>query len=205
MAELSREDRWKKLQEELERPVKLSNTEKEKLRNIFKQVHDLLDENLEQILEASRDDAYRYANLLIQAFNQADADYADGVQVVESDRKPTPDVVEDEEEETERISVNLELPIAQAERATIELGPRPDFHKILGQLSEREREKARRLLDCVRSGLALEEMGEDPSQSLCHGLDRHCSVEEMKACLRTEDPSILDEMDRDLQNRRRTG
>lgn len=198
MAELSREERWKRLQEELARPVKLSELEKEKLRSVFEEVRQLLDENLEIIIEADRDDAYRYANLLIQAFNQAESDYADGVgveEVEEGDHMPPRGI---------RPPVNLERPaVGSPSRVGIDLGERPDFHGILGQLNEKEREKATTLLDCVKTGLELEGMGEDPSKALCHGLDRHCSVEEMRNCIGIEDPSVMDEMDRDLQARRR--
>lgn len=191
MAELSKEERWRKLQEDLERPVKLSEAEKEKLRSIFKEVHELLDENLEAILKADRDNAYRYANLLIQAFNQANVDYAQGV---EAEERKAPS------------AVNLEPPTTKEPTVMrVELGERPNFHGILNQLTEEEGRKAVALLDCVKTGLDIELDGGDPSDALCYGLDRVCSAEEMRKCIRTEDPTVLDEMDRDLQNKRRAG
>jgi hypothetical protein len=185
-------DKWRGLQEELGRPVNLSEREKEKLKGIFKKMHDLLNENLEAILEGSRDDAYRYADLLIQAFSQVDLDYAKGIEPEELPRVPKP--------------VNLEPPqtAKRQPRATaVKPGERPSFHAIFDSLTSVQQEKAKRLLDCVKTALDLEEAGENPDQILCHEPDRSCSAEEMKKCIQIADPSIVDDMDRGLQDRRR--
>jgi len=176
-------DRWKKLQEELDIPVKLSETERDKIKELFKTMHGLLDDDLEIILDLDRDDAYRYTDLIIQGFMTADINFIAGVEVEEGLAKP-------KEEKTKEEAV--------------EMGPRPDLHEILGELTEGERGKAKHLLDCVKIAVQLQEEG-DPryNEALCYGLDRVCNAEEMRKCIRTEDPTVEDPMDKDLKAARR--
>ena len=168
---------WQKLKEAIDKPVTLSDLEKKKFKGIVNTAKDLLDDSLEVMCELSRDEAYRYLNLLINAFQEADAKFVGNA---EASNEPitTPEKIE-----------------------------RPRFDEIFDQLTSVEQEKARRYLDCVKNVFLLKTMLEDPSTSekektkinidevLCCDKDRVCSVEEMRKCINTEDPTVKDEMD----------
>ncbi|MBU0847281.1 hypothetical protein KKH23_08885 [Patescibacteria group bacterium] len=193
-------DKWGKLKEALDEPVKLSEPEKEQLKAVFKQMHALLNEGLEKALEGNRDDAYRYSRDMVNAFDQGERRYEAGPQPEPVKRKPIKTerehVEEESVEKTERGYTDLSYPVgAPREKTKVELGPKPDFNEILEELTETERTKAKKYLDCVKNGLKLLEAGEDPNQILCYALDRVCSIEEMRKCIITEDPSVRDIMD----------
>jgi len=198
-------DKWGKLKDALNEPVKLSDPEKEQLTAVFKQLHILLDEGLEKALKENRDDAYRYSREMVNAFDQGERSYEAGPapepkkrEVKRPQREHPPEEMKSGEESPARGRgrTDLSYPVPGIrEDVEVDLGPRPDFNGILEALTASEAGKAKRFLECVRSGLKLIEDGDDPNQILCYGLDRVCSVEEMLKCITTEDPSVKDIMD----------
>ena len=185
--------RWKKLREDLEVPSKLSEIEKEKITAVFERAQQLLNENLEIILGLERDEAYRYTDLILQSLMTADTNFIAGVEA--------PSFVEKEVTALEPI---IGSPQTSEPPKDLELGPKPDIHEILEDLTVGERGKAKHLLDCVKSALKLYEDG-DPryNDPLCYGPDRICNANEMRKCIRTEDPTLEDDMDTDLKAARR--
>uniref|UniRef100_A0A6M3M3L0 Uncharacterized protein n=1 Tax=viral metagenome TaxID=1070528 RepID=A0A6M3M3L0_9ZZZZ len=200
-------DKWEKLKDTLNEPVKLSDPEKEQLKKVFEQMHALLDEGLEKALQGNRDDAYRYSRNMINAFDQGERRYEAGPAPEPLKREIKTPQREDLQDDPAKKPMerpkrgtgytDLSYPVGGAprEETKVELGPRPDFNEILGDLTESEANRAKKYLDCVKSALKLLEDGEDPNQILCYALDRVCSVEEMRKCIITEDPNVRDVMD----------
>lgn len=164
-------------------PVKLSDVEKERFRKVIEQIKELFDDNLEVMLEMDRDDAYRYLNLLIQAFQQADANFVAGAAPAQIEAEEAVEVEEPKE-------LDEETQLRPSPKVVVAPGEKPNFDKIMEKLTDGERGKAKAYLDCVKTAMELKESGDDSNQVLCNAPDRICSADEMRRCIASEDPSI---------------
>lgn len=168
----------KKLKEAKElgkKPVKLSEPEKENLKEIISLLKSLLDEILEEAITKSRDDAFMLVNSYVLAMEQADQ--SQQIDTTEAKQKVEPD-------ESEPIKKPPAEPVVH-----------PKLNDLFDGLPDEMSRKARELLTCVKTCLRLEEKGEDGSQVLCP----ECTPEKMIACIRAEDPTIVDELDEELK------
>lgn len=153
-------DKLKKIKDNLATPPSLSTVEVEKITQTFEAMKEILDETLEDVLEKDRVEAFRYTNLLVQALQQADTNFQSGVPVEERDE------------------TNI---IAAAQPAPKSSGPvkKPDFNAFRKNLTSHQLSIASRL-DCFKD---YEEVGDT---IVCND----CSMENMIACIRREDPTI---------------
>lgn len=168
---MSIEDKLKEAKKLGKEPAKLSEPEKENLTGIIAILKEILDEVLIKALEMPKDDAFKFVRAYTTAIEYAETNLS------RPDFKPP-----DETEESEEI-VRLE-PVEH-----------PKLEKVLAGLSEESQRKARELLTCVKTYLRLEEKGEDGSEALCPD----CTPERVIECIRVEDPTVVDELDKELR------
>lgn len=71
----------------------------------------------------------------------------------------------------------------------------PKLEALLNELPEDKQSRARTVLSCIKAYNRLEEEGEDGNQALCHD----CTPEKMLACIKVEDPRVIDELDQELR------
>ena len=164
-----------KIQAEMGLPVDLSEVEKERFNNIFEALKGWLDDARTVVLEKERDEAYRYVNLLIAHLQRVDVDF---VAAVEPPRDPLDAGGHD---------LSIKIPPVRVRSRVV----RPTKEQVDGWLSNMipaMREKAPVILACLKQYL-------DPESDV--GLDvicPDCSPDRMVACIRAEDPSIVDSM-----------
>lgn len=161
------------LKKKLIQPVKLSEKEIEKFKEIFEELYSFIDSLEQKTLGLDRDEAYRYVDILLRKISEVELEFK------------TPGVTP------------KKIPISDPKTVSIPLEPFPDgyFRQLFDQLNTHERNIANKL-DCIKLALHFEETGESkPEAPLC----RECTLDAMKSCIANEDPSIIDEMDRDLR------
>ena len=71
-------EKLKGLEESLGAPVKLSDKEKEKFREVFDGIKEWVDGTHDVVAEKNQDDAYRYLRLLLSALTKVDVDFVAG-------------------------------------------------------------------------------------------------------------------------------
>jgi len=166
---------FKDLVSKLDEPVTLSDKEKEKIKDIFKELSGLLDEKEAEVLDMTRDDAYKYMRLLLRNFSYTDSQFEGVTGEVESE-------------------VNETRPRPTGPRVIKKVHPDGFFRSIYDALNGNKRIIADKL-DCVKTALAIEESGDGrPEDALCGD----CSLEMMQRCINVEDPTVVDEMDQEL-------
>lgn len=172
------EDKLLKIQAEIGLPVDLSEVEKERFNNLFEALKGWLDDARDVVLEKERDEAYRYVNLLIAHLQRVDVDF---VAAVEPPQDPL-----DAGGHT-GIDLSIKRPPVRVRSRVV----RPTKEQVDGWLANMipaMREKAPVILACLKQYL-------DPESDV--GLDvicPDCSPDRMVACIRAEDPSIVDSM-----------
>jgi len=166
-------EKLKTLEMSLGVPVKLSESEKEKFKEVFEGLKDWLDGTHDVVVEKDRDEAYRYLRLLLAALAKLDADFIAGARAsAEPEAK-----------------VDVLSGVAPIEEKPSEPVVRPTREQVdgwLNQMSPEIRAKAATLLDCLKQYL-------DPESEV--GIDiicSFCSLEKMERCIRDEDPTITD-------------
>lgn len=166
---------FEELKKELIEPVKLSDTERKKFKDIFTKIHEVIEDTESKVLEMDRDKAYRYMEIFLEKFSVVEKEFQDPKKERPTQREPEP------------------------ER---EIVPKPEAHKegffleIFNKLTAKQQRVARDSLDCVKTAFSFIESGEAPPEAV---LCPHCNYEEMIKCIIIEDPSIKDEMDQDLE------
>lgn len=172
--------KFENLKTELMQPVKLSETERQKFKEIFEKIRKIIDQKEIKVLEMDKDDAYRYMQIFLTKFSRVESEFTG-----EITREP-----EKEEIRTETLEKKkpLKKPVIKHEPGA--------FRKMYDKLTQRQRDVANRSLDCIKNALAFEESGEAPPEEV---LCNDCSYKAMIACITTEDPSIKDEMDLELE------
>jgi hypothetical protein len=186
-------DLLNKLKEVMDKPVKLSETEKEKFNKVFELLHDWLKDSESEILELDREEAYRRIAVLNTYMSNAQKQWLDpgapvevqvqsrirvndtsglinqkNVPLIQTAPDGTPiEIIEETDRER--------FPVVKKETVTSE-----QFQGMLDALPD----KARRIantLDCVKDFEEIPEI-------ICNG----CNPERMMECIRMEDPSYTD-------------
>lgn len=166
------EEKMKKAQALGEKPIELSEPEKEVLNKIITTLKEGLDQVLEEALELPRDEAFKKINTYVYALIKAthpDAPFIEeGVELEEKPEKP---------------------------KAPPKPVVHPKLENLLKELPDDKQSRALIVLSCVKAHNKLEEEGEDGSQALCPD----CTPEKMLACINVEDPQVVDELEQELR------
>lgn len=164
------EEKLKEAQALSAKPVKLSEPEKEILTNIISTLKEGLDQVLGEALKMPRDEAFKKINSYVQALIDAPATKKKVVEGVEV-----------------KAEIEEEKPQKPMEH--------PNLEDLLKELPQDKQSRARVVLGCIKLYNKLEEEGEDGRQALCP----ECTPEKMLECINTEDPQVVDELDKELR------
>jgi len=166
------EEKMKKAQALGEKPIELSEPEKEILTKIITTLTEGLEQVLEEALELPRDEAFKKINTYVYA-------------LIKATHPDAPSIEEGIEPETKP-----EKP---------KTPPKPVIHpkleNLLKELPDDKQSRALTVLSCIKAHNKLEEEGEDGNQALCH----ECTPKKMLACITVEDPRIVDEIEKELR------
>ncbi len=168
---MSLDEKLKEAEAMSKRPVELSDPEKEILTNIVSTLKEVLDQVLEEALKLPRDDAFKKISSYVQAL--IDAPLARQA-VIEK-------AVEESVEEEKKPQKPMEHPVLE---------------EILKELPEKKQSRARIVLNCIKLYNKLEAEGEEGRQALCP----ECTPEKMLECINVEDPRVVDQIDKELQD-----
>ncbi len=159
-------EKLKVLEESLGVPVKLSEDEKDKFKEIFEGLKDWLDGTHDVVVEKDRDEAYQYLRLLLATLTE----------IGSTKIEPRVDALSE---------------VAPIEETPPEPVVRPTKEQVDGwlkRMTPEVRVKAETLLDCIKQYVDPE--NEAGIEIICN----FCSPEKMERCIRDEDPSITDSM-----------
>ncbi len=163
-------DKLKGLEESLGAPVKLSDKEKEKFKEVFDGVKEWVDDAHDGATEMNQDEAYRYLRLLLSALKKVDADFKAGAKAKEA--APLSDLTPIEEEPLKPVE-----PIIRPTKEQVD--------EWLGQMTPEARAKVEALLSCMKQYLDPEGPG---IKIICN----FCNKEKIVRCLKDADPTITD-------------
>jgi len=172
------------LEKTLGEPVKLSEEEKEKIKDIFSSLHGALDETEEIILELNRDESYRPIHILMTQMKQAYRRFEAKPEFREIKRgEQGKQVVEQTQElgEGETPSLSDQEPAEPKVKPTEE-----EFKQWIEDLPDAEKQLAARL-DCVKFFRNPPE-GANRMDAVCV----ECTAEEVLRCARRENPDYTD-------------
>ena len=172
------EEKLKEAQALSEKPVEMSEPEKEILTNVISKLKEVLDQVLTDALEMPRDEAFKKVSSYVEALiNAPKARQALIKEVAEKDEE-----VEDEKPK--------------------KLMEHPELEELLSELPAGKRTRALLVLSCLKQYNKLEEEGEDGRQALCP----ECTPEKMLECINLEDPQIVvgvgEEIERQVESTR---
>jgi hypothetical protein len=179
-----------KLKKVLDEPVKLSDTEKEKLKAFFDELRGWLNITEESLLESERDEAYRRAGILVRQIAAIQKVFDDPKKTVPIIQKPSDTSPNSVPSKPYGVSRNVEgvvelefiddpdrFPVIDASKKPT----KEQFQAWLNELEPKAKSIADRL-DCVKD---FPELG---NEVICN----ECSKDALSQCIRNEDPSYTD-------------
>lgn len=126
---MSIKEKLDQIRKDIAVPVKLSDNEKEQIKKAFMDVVSMLADSEKIVMEMSRDEAYRYVNLIIGGLQQADVNFIGG-------QKSKEPLINSNGEPVKKVRGEPAL--------------RPNYEGLLEQLEPEERKKAE-YLECFTS------------------------------------------------------
>lgn len=163
------EEKLAQAQELIIKPIDLSEEERKRLEEVVALIKESLDEMLKEALTKPRDEAFTIVG-----------DYTRALLSARGKAAQTEEAISPEG------TVPLEevIPVVHPELDDLFYGLPAGFSR-----------RAREVLNCVKQYRKLEEMGEEPTQVLCPD----CTPKKMIECIRSEDPTIIDELDEEIR------
>lgn len=126
---MSIKEKLDQIRKDIAVPVKLSDNEKEQIKKAFMDIVSMLADSEKIVMEMSRDEAYRYVNLIIGGLQQADVNFIGG-------QKSKEPLINSNGEPVKKVRGEPAL--------------RPNYEGLLEQLEPEERKKAE-YLECFTS------------------------------------------------------